>query len=133
MLLATIASVRSGRCLAGNARRAGEVAARYGGEEFAVLLPNALVGVALEVAQRICNDVRELNIPHKASTAAAHVSVGVACALRALDLAAGDTPLSDQGAHAGKSRSAPTILVEMAIMLSMLRRKLVAIVLSPQG
>jgi GGDEF domain-containing protein len=45
------------RVLAGNARRAGQMAARYGGEEFAVLLPHVHVDEAHRLAQRICEDV----------------------------------------------------------------------------
>jgi diguanylate cyclase (GGDEF)-like protein len=72
--------------LARNARRAGEMAARYGGEEFAVLLPQTELAEARRLAQRLCQVVRALNIPHAGSTAAPHVtiSVGVASALHAL-------------------------------------------------
>jgi diguanylate cyclase (GGDEF)-like protein len=69
--------------LAGNARRAGELAARYGGEEFAVILPQVRAEDACLLAERMCQDVRDLDIPHEASAAASCVtiSVGVADAL----------------------------------------------------
>jgi diguanylate cyclase (GGDEF)-like protein len=104
------------KVLAGNARRAGEVAARYGGEEFAVLLPHTDVEDAQRVAERICMDVRELNIPHATSGAASHVtlSVGVASALLAFDMEAEGGPMSDDGATIDKLRSGPTVLVEIA-------------------
>jgi diguanylate cyclase (GGDEF)-like protein len=70
------------QALAGKARRAGEVAARYGGEEFAVLLPHTGLRDALRLAERICEAVREQQIPHGASAAAAYVTIsaGVASA-----------------------------------------------------
>jgi diguanylate cyclase (GGDEF)-like protein len=104
------------KVLAGNARRAGEVAARYGGEEFAVLIPHIDLVEAHRVAERICKEVRELNIPHETSGAASHVtiSIGVASALLALDLETGGAPLSEHNTTAEKSRSAPTVLVKMA-------------------
>ena len=69
------------QALAQRARRAGEVAARYGGEEFAVLLPHADIAAARRLAELICQTVRELQIAHKGSAIAPHVtvSVGVAC------------------------------------------------------
>ncbi|HLW91474.1 MAG TPA: sensor domain-containing diguanylate cyclase [Roseiarcus sp.] len=69
-----------------NARRAGEVAARYGGEEFAILAPHIGAEEAKQLADRICEQVRKLNIPHAASAAADHVtvSIGVAGAAAAM-------------------------------------------------
>ena len=98
------------RVLAGSARRAGEVAARYGGEEFAVLLPHTDVGEAHLLAQRICQDVGDLNIPHAQSTAASHVtiSMGLADAF-ALIPAGEDVPETRM-----ELGSYPTLLVERA-------------------
>ncbi|MFL0796975.1 MAG: diguanylate cyclase [Cellvibrionaceae bacterium] len=60
--------------------RQGDLLARYGGEEFIVLLENANMGGALQVANRIKNALKKRNIPHAYSTAASHVtaSIGVA-------------------------------------------------------
>ncbi len=68
--------------------RAVDTAARYGGEEFACILPNTGRVSALALAERIRAGVADLNIPHRASAVAEHVtlSVGVASA------AATDTP-----------------------------------------
>lgn len=61
--------------------RAGELVARYGGEEFAVLLPLVEGERARELAQRMCDGVRSLEIEHAASATAqcVTISVGAAC------------------------------------------------------
>jgi diguanylate cyclase (GGDEF)-like protein len=61
------------------ARRAEDLVARYGGEEFTVLLPNSSGEDAMQVAQRILNDIRSLGIPHpETSHNILTVSLGVA-------------------------------------------------------
>lgn len=65
-----------GRVLAEAVRRPGDVAARYGGEEFVVLLPEADLEGAREVAERIIADIDALNIKHGASVAG-HVTVSI--------------------------------------------------------
>jgi diguanylate cyclase (GGDEF)-like protein len=69
------------------ARRAGETVARCGGEEFTVLLPGVDRTDASALAQRLCQTVRDLNIPHAASSVAGHVTIsaGVATAFPARD------------------------------------------------
>ncbi|WP_051516546.1 sensor domain-containing diguanylate cyclase [Herbaspirillum sp. RV1423] len=58
--------------------RPGDLSARYGGEEFAILLPNTDLKGAISVAEKICADVRSLNIPHgKNPTGIVTISVGV--------------------------------------------------------
>jgi diguanylate cyclase (GGDEF)-like protein len=105
------------KVIANNARRAGELAARYGGEEFAVLLPQVDADDAHRLAERICNEVRQLNIPHVASDAASHVtiSIGVANVPIASGPEAGrGSALDEAAARAGRSRAPWTILVERA-------------------
>lgn len=69
-----------GRTLRNSLRRPGDIAARYGGEEFVVLLPGASEKGAYEVAQQILAAIRDLSIPHRASSVGNHVtaSAGVA-------------------------------------------------------
>ena len=63
-----------------SANRAGDLAARYGGEEFAVLLPASTPTQAAIVAEKICEAVRLLAIPHDRSRAnrVVTISIGVA-------------------------------------------------------
>jgi len=83
--------------LATNARRAGEVVARFGGEEFAAVLPHADESKAYTLAERMCQAVRDLKIPHENSVAAPHVtiSVGVASAARVIASAVGEASRSN--------------------------------------
>ncbi|MBL8482846.1 MAG: diguanylate cyclase [Rhodocyclaceae bacterium] len=69
--------------LAGQLRRASDLAARYGGEEFAALMPGIRIADARELADHVCKAVRGLEIPHQASKVEAviTVSIGVASAL----------------------------------------------------
>ena len=68
------------RVLTESARRPSDLAARYGGEEFIVLLPETPVAGAQTVAEKIRVSIEELNIAHKTSPVASHItlSLGVA-------------------------------------------------------
>jgi diguanylate cyclase (GGDEF)-like protein len=58
--------------------RSGDLSARYGGEEFAILLPNTDLAGAISVGQKLCQDVRDLNMPHNRNPVGiVTVSVGV--------------------------------------------------------
>jgi diguanylate cyclase (GGDEF)-like protein len=72
--------VKIARAVAGSARRPGDYAARYGGEEFAVILQDTGIEGAQHVAERICRTVRDLAIPHAASTVAKNVTISVGAA-----------------------------------------------------
>jgi diguanylate cyclase (GGDEF)-like protein len=58
--------------------REDDVPARYGGEEFVVLLRNPAPGVALEIGERIRQNVREMDLVEAGVTDRVTVSVGVA-------------------------------------------------------
>lgn len=61
-------------------RRSADLAARYGGEEFILLLPNTSLEGASYVAHKMLQEVDLLQIPHRASPSASHItaSFGVA-------------------------------------------------------
>jgi diguanylate cyclase (GGDEF)-like protein len=70
---------RLGETLADIAARTTGFAARYGGEEFCVLLPDTDMARAMEIGEMIRVAVRDLAIPHRASTSKnVTLSVGVA-------------------------------------------------------
>jgi diguanylate cyclase (GGDEF)-like protein len=61
-------------------RRTADLVARCGGEEFGVLLPQTARAGAQNVAQRVLNDVRSLDIAHADSPTARHLSVSIGIA-----------------------------------------------------
>jgi diguanylate cyclase (GGDEF)-like protein/PAS domain S-box-containing protein len=68
------------------ASRPHDLAARYGGEEFALILPDTDAEGARVVAERICDSIRALAIPHDRSAVAGHVTVSIGgAALATLD------------------------------------------------
>jgi len=69
------------RCLSETFRRAADVLARYGGEEFGAILPKTDREGGRRAAERLCESVAALRIPHTASrTGFLTISVGVATA-----------------------------------------------------
>jgi diguanylate cyclase (GGDEF)-like protein len=59
--------------------RADDFVARYGGEEFIVVLPNTDEHGARLIAEKLLNNIRDLNMPHEQSEAADHVTVSIGC------------------------------------------------------
>jgi diguanylate cyclase (GGDEF)-like protein len=57
-----------------------DVAGRYGGEEFVVLLPETDIQGAVEVADRIREDIYDLKLPHPDSPVAGYVTVSIGVA-----------------------------------------------------
>ncbi|AWK88108.1 GGDEF domain-containing protein [Azospirillum thermophilum] len=58
--------------------RQSDLVARFGGEEFTILLPNAPLAGAFQLAERLCDAVRDLRIPYGGAMIRLTVSVGVA-------------------------------------------------------
>jgi diguanylate cyclase (GGDEF)-like protein len=62
------------QAIASVTRRAADLSARYGGEEFVVLLPNTILGKALEVTKNIQRAIAQLKLPHIQSQVSQHVT-----------------------------------------------------------
>lgn len=97
--------------LSGFARRGGDLAARYGGEEFAIILPEMSLHEARALAERLCEEVRALDVPHEASDVAQHVTISVGL-VDALAVASDGVGSEDRELPA--DRADPSILVEQA-------------------
>ncbi len=71
------------RALSGILRRASDFLARYGGEEFVIILPETKPDAALLVGEKAKQVVEELQIEHKHSNVAPHItiSLGIATAV----------------------------------------------------
>ncbi|MCT6698610.1 diguanylate cyclase [Rheinheimera sp. 4Y26] len=67
-----------GHCLRTGLRPQDKVG-RVGGEEFLCLLPNTNEQQALEIAQRLCQQVAQLNVSDIAEQLQVTVSIGIAC------------------------------------------------------
>ncbi|MBV2127767.1 sensor domain-containing diguanylate cyclase [Arsukibacterium indicum] len=65
--------------LSKEARRQGEVAARYGGEEFALILPSTDEKACREVAVRVQQHIKKLNIRHCQSDVASNLTASMGC------------------------------------------------------
>jgi diguanylate cyclase (GGDEF)-like protein len=75
--------------LAQAARRPGDVAARYGGEEFALILPSTDQHGALEVAERLRENLAAAQIPYpRGIDGLVTVSMGAVAADPAIELGA---------------------------------------------
>lgn len=66
--------------LATQTNRAGDLVARYGGEEFALIITTISAENALAFAQRLCEALEKVNLPHAMSPFGhVTVSIGVSC------------------------------------------------------
>lgn len=70
------------KTIANSIEREEDIAVRYGGEEFVVILPNTDEKGARIVADRLLENIRRCNLPHKSSdvSSCVTVSIGVATA-----------------------------------------------------
>jgi adenylate cyclase len=67
-----------------------DLAARYGGEEFVVVLPNTSPEIAMTIAQRCCDRLRALQIPHVNSQASEYVSLS--CGIASTSVSSVNSP-----------------------------------------
>lgn len=103
-----------GKALRDTLRRPGDLAARYGGEEFVLLLPGTPQAGALEVAAQVREAVEGLQIPHLASTVAAHVTASVGVATLSPELGLRSAQLiarADEAVYAAKAAGRNCIMV----------------------
>jgi diguanylate cyclase (GGDEF)-like protein len=88
-------------------REPADIVARYGGEEFAVILYDADIGKAREVADQMRRAVAELKIEHRGSGTCGRVtiSLGVAAVVPDMDRSpCGALQLADEALYAAKVR-----------------------------
>lgn len=58
-------------------KRPADLVARYGGEEFAAILPETDIYGGVVLAEAMRKEVAQLNLPHRKSRTAAHVSISL--------------------------------------------------------
>lgn len=70
---------RVAQSIKGSVKRPADFCARYGGEEFVIILPETALSGAQQVAEKILDDIRQLNLPHlKSSEGKVTLSLGIA-------------------------------------------------------
>ncbi|MDJ0507743.1 MAG: CHASE2 domain-containing protein [Crocosphaera sp.] len=92
-----------------------DLAARFGGEEFIVVLPNSNPAATMQVAQRICEQIRSLKLEHTASQIGDYVTVSCGSASMVPDKSFSRKTLLEKADQAlyrakmeGRNRSYPT-------------------------
>jgi diguanylate cyclase (GGDEF)-like protein len=95
------------QALAASANRAGDLVARYGGEEFGVILPATGPQAAQQVAERLCEAVQALGLPHAASVNAPVVTLSIGVTTTR-------SGPSSTAPHAGAEEEALTSFLEAA-------------------
>lgn len=63
--------------LGNSLRRATDVVARYGGEEFVAILRDTPSAGALTVAETMREAVKQLSLPHRASSVGPHLTISL--------------------------------------------------------
>jgi len=87
--------------------RPNDLVARFGGEEFAAVLPQTSLEGAIQVAQRMHQEITRLQIPHSASSVSDYVSlsIGVSCLVPTSDVSPDDLiQFADRHLYMAKQR-----------------------------
>ena len=80
--------IKVAKCLEEATRSTQDVAARFGGEEFIMLLPDTTAQQAIEVAERIQQNLKALEIPHAESPVSPYVTMCLGIATWTPDISA---------------------------------------------
>ena len=83
--------------------RPGDLAVRIGGDEFALLLERCDFEVALSIAEKVCTQIAELNVPWGARSLKVSASAGVAALALATASAAEWAESADRACYAAKA------------------------------
>lgn len=87
--------------------RASDMAIRFGGEEFCIMLPGVKPDDAMKISERIRNKINSLNLEHKTSQVAEHVTVscGVASVIPSGEAAAAEIiKMADKALYQAKNK-----------------------------
>jgi two-component system, chemotaxis family, response regulator WspR len=60
-----------------NCGRSGDLGARFGGEEFAIILPGTSLLGTQHLGAKLCQEIDDLHLPHRASAVTDHVTVSI--------------------------------------------------------
>jgi diguanylate cyclase (GGDEF)-like protein/PAS domain S-box-containing protein len=96
-------------------KRPRDLVARYGGEEFAVVLPSTNSGGAVHIAESICEEVRNLRIPHSQSSTGEFLTMS--CGVASVIPNEGSSPeslvaVADEGLYEAKKQGRNRIVVK---------------------
>ncbi|MGD0188516.1 MAG: diguanylate cyclase [Roseiarcus sp.] len=92
-------------CALAELRGAEDLAARYGGEELLLVLPDAAIGVAVAVAERIRRGIEALGIPHELGGANRVVTASLGAAAAPIEAVSPDelVAAADAALYAAKA------------------------------
>lgn len=99
--------------------RPGDLAARYGGEEFAVILPKTDLLGAKKVAERMRQEVENLQLEHEASQVSDYVTVSVGLAVAEPVVKAGEKKLieaADEALYRAKKAGRNRVMTSAKIV-----------------
>ena len=115
--------ITTAHALAETLRAGSDVLARYGGEEFLALLPGLTLQEGQQIAQRLCEVIRNTHMPpdHNSESHPVTISIGIAATtphpdLRATDLLRDADDALYNAKHAGRNRIHPPLPDNSTVM-----------------